>query len=236
MKINYNPTQNRIYLVSYGTLNRTSFGQKAIEKHGFPPFIDSSCRREPDFESKYPSITALCRGVVFAPKLKVGDIAVYITKKMHGFNHLVAILQVIEKCSSHQIAASWYKNNNLPVPSNCLVKGNKPKKLDETGGNNCACSGDVKGIKEFLLLSSDQQIKIATKIITSWDSKYQQRANENSDFIITKPWYLELDQPIGISKDDFENIFNRVPVTRNPPKITFSQLQKLGKLANLTIV
>jgi hypothetical protein len=46
----------------------------------YPPFIDASCRREPDLESRYPSITALCREGHFAPHLHEGDVVAYMTK------------------------------------------------------------------------------------------------------------------------------------------------------------
>ncbi len=63
-----------ICLNTYEPLVFTGAGRKAWKNYGFPPFIDSSCRREPDFESEYPSITALYRKDKFAPKRKEGDI------------------------------------------------------------------------------------------------------------------------------------------------------------------
>ena len=57
----------RAYLNSYRPLVLTTAGRQAITKYGLPPLTDGSCRREPDFESSHPSITALCRFTRFAP-------------------------------------------------------------------------------------------------------------------------------------------------------------------------
>ncbi len=54
---------------------------KAISDYNFPPFIAGSCRREPDFENDFPSITSLCRQEKFAPLLFPNDVVVYITVK-----------------------------------------------------------------------------------------------------------------------------------------------------------
>ena len=51
-----------IYLASYRPLTMNALGKAAIEDFGFPPYVDHSCRREPDFESQFPSISAICRG------------------------------------------------------------------------------------------------------------------------------------------------------------------------------
>ena len=63
-----------IYFNSFTPLCTTLQGQAAIERYKLPRVIDGSCRREPDFQSKYPSITALCRAEKFAPRVYPGDI------------------------------------------------------------------------------------------------------------------------------------------------------------------
>ncbi len=60
-----------IFLNSFRPLIRYPEGQQAILAFHLPPFIDYSCRREPDFMSTYPSISALCRVEKFAPRLHV---------------------------------------------------------------------------------------------------------------------------------------------------------------------
>ena len=44
----------RIYLSSFYPLICTNKGRKAVEEFNLPPYIDGSCRREPDFENEYP--------------------------------------------------------------------------------------------------------------------------------------------------------------------------------------
>ncbi len=88
------------YLNTHTPLVHNGFGRKACEDHGHPPFVDASCRREPDFESPFPSISALCRAQMFAPRLHEGDRVIYMTKKgsaEQGVRHLVAALEVIKR-------------------------------------------------------------------------------------------------------------------------------------------
>lgn len=61
------PTFGKIKLNSFRPLCSTQLELEAIEKYKLPPFIDASCRREPDFQNPLPSISALCRQVSFAP-------------------------------------------------------------------------------------------------------------------------------------------------------------------------
>jgi len=67
------------YLCTYHPLTENLAGRAAICNHGLPPFIDGSCRREPDFQARVPSISALCRGRNFAPRLWPGDCIAYIS-------------------------------------------------------------------------------------------------------------------------------------------------------------
>ena len=90
------------YVNEFRPLAQTPVGQKAIDQHKLPPFIDASCRREPDLESAFPSITAICRGEYFAPLLRENDVIAYVTKdfvyppKAASARRLVAVLQVKE--------------------------------------------------------------------------------------------------------------------------------------------
>lgn len=71
----------RLYLTTYHPLVVTAAGRRASDKHNLPPFVDGAIRREPDLEHEWPSITCLCRGEQFAPRLRVGDHVVYMTVK-----------------------------------------------------------------------------------------------------------------------------------------------------------
>lgn len=126
------------FLCSYRPLAKSALGRRAVNQFGLPPFVDASCRREPDFESKFPSISALCRSAHFAPRLHIGDKVIYITRKAHYFNaaeghwRLVAILKILASFESHAVAADWYRAERLPLPSNCMVPGNPPLALEMT--------------------------------------------------------------------------------------------------------
>ena len=69
------------FLNTYRPLIWNRAGRTVSAEHGLPPYVDASCRRETDFEVAFPSISALCRVEKFAPRLHVGDIVVYLTRK-----------------------------------------------------------------------------------------------------------------------------------------------------------
>lgn len=201
-----------IFLTTYQPLIHSQAGKQAAAKYGIPPFVDRSCRREPDFESVYPSITAICRGKIFAPRLSEGDIVVYLTKKdaylsKEEVRHLVAVLQVVKRFETHEDAANWYRERNLPLPSNCMVPGNPPVEFDKT-----APSRKVSSLR-------------------AWDAKYRLRVRDNPVFLICNPLYRELHNPPIITQEMLNLIFGKPPATRNPPKISPEQYQQLREIS-----
>jgi hypothetical protein len=100
----------------------TPNGREAVKRFALPPFVDGSCRREPDFESEFPSISGLCRKAKFAPRLHVGDTAIYVTTKGGWGRRLVAVLRVRERFDSHAEAAEWYRELGLALPGNPLYR------------------------------------------------------------------------------------------------------------------
>ncbi len=194
------------YLCSYKPLISTEQGQVAIASFNLPAFVDSSCRREPDFESCFPSISALCRSKLFAPRLHEGDTVVYITRKgryenEHSHWRLVAILKVLKRFESHKKAAEWYRAQGIPLPSNCLVHGNPPLPLEKTTADKDSLS--------------------------RWDAGYQLRARKWGVFLACKPMFLELYKPPILRRDTMLSIFGKVPNTRIPPKISDAEYSKL---------
>lgn len=155
------------YLVTYRPLIRRAAGREAAVRFGLPPFIDGSCRREPDFESEVPSITALCRGANFAPRLHVGDTVAYLAVKARypgeseRRRRLTAVLRVEHRFSSHSDAAAWYRQEGLPLPSNCWVPGNPPVPYEQT--------------------VQDQPD------LRAWDKGYRYRARRWPIFLVTRP-------------------------------------------------
>jgi hypothetical protein len=202
------------FLCSYRPLAESVLGQQAASRFRLPPFVDASCRREPDFQSEFPSITALCRGKYFAPRLRVGDTVVYITRKAHYFNaaeghwRLVAILKILASFESHATAANWYRTKLLPLPSNCMVPGNPPFALEKTDRFH----NDLR----------------------HWDAIYRLRAKTWGVFHVCEPLFRELHHPPAITETMMRDIFGKIPGTRNPPAITDAEFAKLRELASQT--
>ena len=211
------------YLAKYRPLLSTPEGQRAAERFKIPPFVDGSCRREPDLESKFPSITALCRGALFAPKLSVGDEVIYITFKnfyRQPSKHwrIVARLRVHRRFESHQHAAQWYRNNVVSLPSNCMVAGNPPKPLSQTlrAESSCGpgCSGSAATLKE-------------------WNDHYQKRANDHPVFLACELVWKELNSPAILTQAaalEILKTWDRVNA-RSPITISQSEAAALEKNA-----
>ena len=207
------------YLNSFRPLCFNKLGQIAINKYGLPPFVDASCRREPDFQSPYPSISALCRGAMFAPRLREGDSVVYVTVKGRyepaRFSHwrLVSILRVVRRFESHKDAAAWYSSNGLPVPSNCMVEGNSCLPYDMT-------IGVIPPNKFGSTSNTDALLRI-------WDRGYKDRASKYGVFLACEADFLELNQPPILTNEMMLQIFRRTPPTLNPPPISGSEYAAL---------
>jgi len=188
-----------------------------------PPFVDASCRREPDFESCYPSISALCRFRKFAPRLHPDDVIVYLTEKgRHGeirpaHWRLVAILRVLWRFETHQDAAAWYHAQDLPVPKNCVVEGNPPISLEQTGG--------VRPLDRYGDPTDPE------RVVRRWDAGYRQRAKACGVFLLTEPLLIDLLDPVAILPEDLGIFGGRMPGTQNPPRIDPAVIDQLLELA-----
>jgi hypothetical protein len=195
------------YVVTYTPLASSREGREAAENHGHPLFADASCRREPDFEAVYPSISCVCRGSNFAPRLTHGDTVVYLTKKgsYQGLTEphwrLVAILKVFEVFRTHSEAATWHRERGLPLPSDCIVPGNPPLPLDHTEGPD--------------------------EDLAKWDATYQARTTKNGTLVLCKPLWMDLFAPPIVRLKDLLDVFGRIPPTRNPPAVPEADVQKL---------
>ena len=226
-----------IRLNSFHPLCETEIGLNAIEKFGYPPYIDASCRREPDFENPFPSITALCRQETFAPHLFPNDIIIYMTVKGKWFTdyehyRLIAILAVIDKKDSHAKAKTWYTHKGLPIPSNCMVDGNPPHTFFQTAGNY----EKQKDIKNFLNYPESKQKIIGERRINIWNEEYLSKSKKWGDFIITKPVYLNLYDPPILNDQDIFNVFQKKINTRTPKIISKIQFKAIAEFANINFL
>lgn len=214
------------FLCTYRPICASPEGQQAIERFGIPPFVDASCRREPDFESRLPSITALCRGGLFAPRLRPGDSVVYLSRKGRYGDHpqvhwrLVAVLQVVHWFSSHAMAAEWYREQGLSLPGNCMVEGNLPLPLERTGGPGKA---HMKELEE----EPDPE-----RAVRVWDHGYRTRAGKWGVFLICEPAWMDLWNPPALTLRTAAELFGgKVPRTQNPPKISPEAFARLMEFA-----
>ena len=209
-----------IRLSSYRPLCINEHGRRAVEQYGIPPFVDSSFRRDPDLENPAPSITALCRGENFAPQLQLGDIVVYLTRTgdygyfSTGNRVLTAVLEVAEIYNNHEEAALWYRQHDLPIPSDCMVTGNPPYSWDQTAGVN---SRDFDNIAD-------------------WDAFYLARSIRIPVFIRTRKIFCDIHHPPVITNDMLIDIFGRIPRTQTPPAISEEQLERLMDVSGVELV
>ena len=185
------------YVNEFRPLAKTLHGRTAIEQHTLPPFIDASCRREPDFESKFPSITALCRQDYFAPRLQLGDVVAYMTANFsfppesEPTRRLVAVLRIQKSWQAHVHAAEWYREQYLDLPSNCMVSENNPMPLDMTDR-----------YQPNLIL---------------WDRHYRHAANQFGVFHACEKIFCELYDPPRVTNTQLVNWFGTIPDTRELP-------------------
>jgi hypothetical protein len=199
------------YLNAFRPLIVTAAGQHVSFIFGLPPFIDGSIRREPDLESPFPSITALCRGNLFAPRLRPGDRVIYITVKRpyppvaQPHWRLVALLHVVELFQSHSEGAAWYTDRELAPPNNCLVPGNPPKPVEQSS-----------------LPSRDPR---------AWELGYQLRARKTAVFIICEPTFIELYNPPVIIENAMVTALGRIPGLQNPPSLSDDEYERLASFA-----
>lgn len=213
-------TQPRAFLVTYRPICGTASGREAMEHLAISPYVDGSCRREPDFESKAPSITALCRAGKFAPRLRPTDRVAYITKRGRyegrpSHWRIVSLLAVQRRFESHDEAAVWYREQRVALPRNLIVAGNLPVRLEETDG---VIPSDLRCRKSSLS---------AEEIVRLWDGRYRLRARTWGVVLVCNPIFVQLRHPPAITEEEWLAWIGRVPSTRNPPEITDDLWRKL---------
>lgn len=203
------------YIVTYRPLAATKLGRMVAERTGIPPYVDASCRREPDLEQRYPSVTSLCRGRWFVPRLEKGDRIVYLTVcgnyPGEDFRHwrLTAILKVKRILDNHAEAALWYRARGLPIPTNCMIPGNRPLPLKLTGESGVS--------------------------LHAWDAVYRTRADETGAFAVCMPLFRELRVPPVVRRRDLERIFGEIPATRTPRGHDLHRFRRLCHIAGVAI-
>lgn len=215
MTLNLHRNLNKVYLTSFYPLSSTGFGKNAVRQLGLKPYVDGSCRREPDFEHEQPCITGLCRPK-FAEKLKENDLIIYVTnKKGIGSRKLIAILQVIKAVKNQEQALSFYREQKMVLPNNLMVRDNPPKPLKETHYS------PGKEIKDRFNANDSRNLNI-------WDGVYNDRAAKNPEVAICKVIYLNLIHPF-----DFPEIGRRPLVAQTPPILNKEEIESFFSIREL---
>ncbi len=207
-----------LYVNTYVPLVATPAGIEAAKKFNIPPFVDGSIRREPDLEHAFPSISCICRGGNFAPRLRRGDVVVYMTTKgRYGAAirawRLTAILRVRCAFNSHDDAQVWYEMQGLPLPSNCMVSGNPSLPVSHSHRKN-----------------RSERHPDAERFRRAWDAAYATRVREHPAFVVCDPLFVDVGANAPVVRDeDLDAVFGKAVATRNPGK---QPVECLGRLAD----
>lgn len=213
-------TPVRRFLATFRPLCATAAGRAAVERRGCPPFVDGSCRREPDFEATRPAITALSRGAQFAPRLRVGDHVAYVTtvgrygEIEDDHWRLVALLRVAQRFETHADAAAWYTRSRIALPRNLVVPGNAPLAFEHTDG------GDA-----------DPDAETSRAIVKRWEEEHRARATAHGTVLVCDVLFRELADPPAITRAQWASWCGGVPRTRTPPEIRAPLWNRLARLA-----
>lgn len=200
--------------------------------------MDGSCRREPDLEHPFPSISAVCRGALFAPRLHPGDRVVYVTVRGHHPTYangrerrrrdapnawrLVALVEVLHRFDSHNAAACWYRAAGVRLPNNCLVDGNPPKPYHLTSRRIPA------RLRQHV---SPEENPAGT--VRLWDAGYRRRVAAHPTFLVCRPIYIALWDPPVVTAEMMRAILGRLPATRTPPRIDAHAFLAFARVAGV---
>jgi hypothetical protein len=195
------------HLNSSKPLIQNKHGRNASQIFGISKFLDGSIRTEPSLNYSFPAITSCCRPQ-FVKRLNVGDRIVYQTVKIKNLWYIIATLEVVYIAKNHKEAAKWYQNNGVSLPANIMVKENKHVALEKTVGIEGAVGESVE----------------------EWDEWYLNRSKEVSQVAICKPIYVNIDNPIGLTKQQYLENFGKIFGTQNPTYLTDEQFNKFNKI------
>lgn len=215
----------RLFLVTYHPLVATPFGRAAAERDGLQPFIDGSIRREPDLEHCRPAISCLCRAGRFAPRLRVGYVVAYMTVKSRylgqseSHRRLAAVLRVTRVHPNHTEAATWYTDNAMALPSNCMVPGNPPKPIAQSHRKH-----------DWARILGDGDL------LRRWDAEYRVRARRHGTFVVCEAIFRNLAGAAPVVTDThLRRAFGGIPGTQNPGALPPEGLLKLAHALGIDV-
>jgi len=186
-----------LWINKYRPLAASRGGVQAAASAGDALFVDGSHRREPYLSRDLATISSICRGRNFAPRLEIGDVVVYLTTKAHHADdteksiRLPAVLEVVQMHPSHEAAAKWLIGRELPLPPNCVVSGNDG-------------------------LDADACIPCWPATRATAEERYRTRATQYPMYFICRPLWLNLESPPIVTDSMLMSALGRVPVVRTP--------------------
>ena len=202
------------WINKYRPLAVSRGGIRAAESAGLAPFVDGSHRREPYLSRELATISSICRGRNFAPRLTTGDTVVYLTTKarypgdVRKSIRLTAVLEVARMHSSHEAAAEWLMSEGLPLPSNCVVAG--------SGG-----------------LDADACIPCSPGTRAAAEARYRTRAKQYPAYFICDPLWLELESPPIVTDAMLMSALGQVPRVQTPTTWEREKVQSLLRKVGL---
>ena len=181
------------WLSTYHPLASEPEGPWRNHAPALPPYVDASCRREPDLESSFPTITGLSRPPSVR-KLAEGDIVVYVTTRgpfegQEPHRRLTAVLTVLSARKSHAGAGDFYREKGLPLPRNLLLPGNGPLPIEMTEGFYRADGPDGEEVRV-----SPRDAGDGPRVVAEWDKQFTLRKNQCQDVRICEPRFVDVAQ------------------------------------------
>lgn len=170
-----------------------------------PPYVDASCRREPDLEAQRPAITGLCRTAA-VKRLRCDDVVAYFTvKRIYEagavpHRRLTAVLRVVAEERSHASAARWYEQHGFPLPRNVMVPGNGPLPLAQTEGGYRDKDGAI------VLPKSSQD---EARVLQHWEKLYQKRRYDVGAVRICEPIYVNVCEGYAFRDHVVDEVFGK---------------------------
>jgi hypothetical protein len=137
----------------------------------------------------------------------------YETAEQHW--RLVALLKVVRRFETHADAALWYREREPRLPGNCMVPGNPPLALSQTGG-----PGDPD-LRKLISRVRDSDV------VAEWDRRYAERMKGTPVFLACLPIAVNLQDPPLISRSDWLVWYGKIPGTQSylrPPESLWRQL------------
>ena len=205
----------RFWINKYHPLAESDGGIEAAKRAREPLFVDASHRREPYLSQELATISSICRGMQFAPRLEIGDVVVYLTTKarylgeMRESNRLTAVLKIVERFESHGDAATWLRKKQFPVPPNCFAR--RSRGLDE---DYCApCSPSTR---------------------LDAEARYKRRVERYPMYFVCRPLWINLDCPPSLSGQMIRKALGR-DIPRTPITWRRSKIRALLALVELDL-